>query len=214
MIDICFKLFNLKGWQMFSKWNKNVFDGQLLLIRPLSEIDISSLQKKFSPHLFKYYPDNYQKSADYVLEKLHDKEKGKTFPWVFLEKETRECIGCSTFSNISFEHKTLEFGASWFVEDCQKKGFNVESKLLLLTYLFEEEKFCRVEFKADELNISSNIAMQKLGFTKEGVFRNHFIMPSGRNRNSVYYSIIDSEWAQVKNIIRKRLHVKLSGNNF
>ena len=78
----------------------------------------------------------------------------------------------------------------------------------MLEYLFEKAGFTRVEFKTDELNISSNLAMQKLGFTKEGVFRKHLIMPSGRYRNSVYYSVIDEDWQQVKEIILNRLQKK------
>lgn len=194
---------------MFSKWDKITLKGQILLIRPLSKEDSTSLQKSFSPCLFEYYPDIYQKSSDYVIEKLLGKEVKNNFPWVFIDKQTGDCVGCSCFSNISFKHKSLEIGATWFAEKNQKKGFNIESKLLLLEYLFEQEKFLRVEFKADELNIPSNMAMQKLGFTKEGIFRKHYVMPSGRSRNSVYYSVIDSEWEQVKNIIKKRLEIKV-----
>ena len=197
---------------MFPKWDKKILKGQLITIKPLSKKDINPLQKNFSSHLFEYFPDTYLKSEDYVFEKLLGKEKGNIYPWVFIDNETNECIGCSTFSNISYKHKYLEIGATWFIEKAQKKGFNIESKLLLLEFLFEEEKFFRIEFKADELNISSNMAMQKLGFTKEGVFRKHYIMPSGRNRNSVYYSVIDSEWPDIKGVIKKRMKIKLSKN--
>ncbi|KAB8038041.1 GNAT family N-acetyltransferase [Silvanigrella paludirubra] len=193
---------------MFFEWDSCLFNGRLLQVSPLNYSDITSLKKVFSQDLFEYYPSCFSSCEEFVNKKIIEKEKKIYYPWVFIEKESGECIGTSSFSNISFEHKRLEIGFTWFGKEKQKLGFNVESKLLLLEYLFEKAGFTRVEFKTDELNISSNLAMQKLGFTKEGVFRKHLIMPSGRYRNSVYYSVIDEDWQQVKEIILNRLQKK------
>ena len=81
--------------------------------------------------------------------------------------------------------------------------------MLLFESLFEKENFNRVELKADGLNIKSNLAMQKLGLVKEGCFRNHIVMPSGRIRHSVYYSVISDEWMSTKKIIENRLEKNL-----
>lgn len=193
------------------QWNETVLKGSLLTIKPLSHGHIPDLKKHFSHSLFEFYPIKYADTEDFVNQLLKSKETGTFFPWVFIDNKTQECIGSSSFAAISFEHKRLELGWTWFGEKNQKNGYNVESKLLLLKFLFEQERFNRVELKADALNTASNIAMQKLGFVKEGVFRNHMIMPSGRIRNSIYYSIISDEWENTKAIIEARLKIKKTG---
>lgn len=86
--------------------------------------------------------------------------------------------------------------------------------MLLFALLFEKELFNRIELKAGELNIKSNLAMQKLGFIKVRVFRNHMIMPSGRIRNSVYYTVISDDWLATKPIMEARLKEKIEQNRY
>ena len=167
------------------------------------------LSKNFSPDLFEFFPYKYIDCHDFISNILKSKENGNFFPWVLIENKTQECVGTSSLALIDTEHKKCELGWTWFGNKFHKNGYNVESKLLLLEHLFEKENFNRVEFKTDELNIKSNMAMQKLGFVKEGKFRNHLVMPSGRIRHSIYYSVISNEWQDTKNQILRRLEEKI-----
>jgi RimJ/RimL family protein N-acetyltransferase len=186
-----------------------VLEGKLITIHPLTMQHENSLGKQFSQDLFEFSPLSNKDNQEFFENALKLKEQGNFFPWIFLENKTKNCIGTSSFSSIDMKNKKCEIGWTWFGKYFQKNGYNVESKLLLLEYLFEKENFNRVEFKTDELNIKSNLAMQKLGFVKEGKFRNHFIMPSGRIRHSIYYSVIKEEWPDTKKLILNRLNEKM-----
>jgi len=200
-------LLNLKN--KIQDWEQQQFKGNLITIQPLLPSHLSSLEKQFSPALFEFYPYKYTDCQNFIDSVLKLKETGDFFPWIFIDNKSQECVGSSSFSSISSENKRLEIGWTWFGPDYQTKGYNVESKLLLLEFLFEKEGFHRAELKADALNIKSNLAMQKLGFVKEGIFRRHMIMPSGRIRDSVYYSVVFDEWPQTKAHILKRLEGKM-----
>jgi RimJ/RimL family protein N-acetyltransferase len=194
----------------FFKWENVILKGKLITIVPLNNLHEEQLKKFFSSDLFEYYPVTYSSCNDFISDALETKKNDCFFPWVFIDNNTQECVGSSSFASISFEHKRLELGWTWFGKEFHANGYNVESKLLLLEFLFEKEGFNRVELKTDSLNIKSNIAMQKLGFKQEGTFRNHIIMPSGRIRHSVYYSVICEEWPETKKIIQERFEKKMT----
>jgi len=88
----------------------------------------------------------------------------------------------------------------------QRTPLNTECKYLLLAHAFEELKCIRVQLKTDLINLRSQKAIERIGAQREGILRNHMILPSGRVRDSVFYSILDSEWMEVK----KRLEEMLS----
>ena len=98
-----------------------------------------------------------------------------------------------------------EIGFTFLAKSWQKSYVNTEAKLLLLTYAFEEMKFNRVELLTDFLNHTSGNAILRLGAKQEGVLRNHMVMPNGRVRDSVIFSIIDNEWLGVKEHLGFRL---------
>ena len=87
----------------------------------------------------------------------------------------------------------------------QRTLLNTSCKLLLLTHAFEELKLNRVEFKTDSLNARSRTAIARIGAVEEGIFRNHVIQPDGRLRHSVYFSIINEQWPDVKTRLLERL---------
>ena len=92
--------------------------------------------------------------------------------------------------------------------DCatgQRTGVNTEAKLLLLTHAFETLRCIRVEFKTDSTNNQSRNALVRIGAKEEGILRNHTIAPGGRIRRSVYYSIVDVEWREVKTSLERKL---------
>ncbi|PLW70068.1 GNAT family N-acetyltransferase [Pseudohalioglobus lutimaris] len=106
--------------------------------------------------------------------------------------------GSTRYLNIRPAHRSLEIGWTWLGQDYQRTGFNTESKLLLMTHAFERLACARVEFKTDARNLRSQAALERIGATREGVLRKHMIVQGGHERDSVYFSVIDEEWPQVK----------------
>jgi len=100
----------------------------------------------------------------------------------------------------------LEIGWTWLAHAVHRTPVNTECKYLLLRHAFETLRAIRVQIKTDSRNLTSQRAIERLGASKEGVLRNHMIMPDGYYRHSVYYSILDTEWATVK----AGLEVKMS----
>ena len=96
--------------------------------------------------------------------------------------------------NIEPVHKKLEIGWTWLHPEYWASEINLECKLLLMTFCFEEWNAVRVQLKTDENNIRSRKAIEKIGGQFEGVLRNDMIRDNGTNRNSVYFSILDTEW--------------------
>jgi RimJ/RimL family protein N-acetyltransferase len=107
--------------------------------------------------------------------------------------------------NIEREHRRLEVGCTWVGLAWQRSAVNTEAKYLLLRHAFETLGCLRVELKTDSLNERSRAAILRIGAREEGIFRNHMITASGRIRHTVYFSIIDSEWPQVKSRLEARL---------
>ena len=114
-------------------------------------------------------------------------------------------IGSTRFGNIDAANLRAEIGWTWITPAFQRTAVNTEAKLLMLTHAFETWKCIRVELKTDALNERSRAAIKRLGATEEGIFRKHMICDTGRFRDSVYFSIIDTEWPMVKENLRGKL---------
>ena len=109
-----------------------------------------SLINFFFSNLFEFYPYVYKDCNDFILNVLELKKKEYFFPWVIIENKTGHCIGSTSCALIDFNHKKCEMGWTWFGQNFQGNGYNIEAKLLLLNFLFEKENFNRVEFKAGQ----------------------------------------------------------------
>ena len=107
--------------------------------------------------------------------------------------------------NIVPKDRGLEVGGTWYGTDFQRTAVNTECKYLLLTHAFETLKCIRVQIKTDLRNIRSQKAIERIGAKKEGILRNHMILSDGRYRDSVFYSIIDTEWDEVKKRLEEML---------
>lgn len=130
----------------------------------------------------------------YVDLALSEQAAGRAVPFVTTDSATGEVIGSTRFANISAPDRRVEVGWSWLRPDRQRSGANREAKCLLLKHAFDEWDALRVEIKADELNAKSRTAIERLGGTYEGLLRQHMVVKGGRVRNTVYYSILDTEW--------------------
>jgi len=115
-----------------------------------------------------------------------------------VSKAVGKPVGSTRYGSIDKTHRRVEIGWTWYGRDFQRTAVNTESKYLLLRHAFETLGCIRVEFKTDVLNERSRNALFRIGATEEGVFRKHMLLPSGRVRDTVYYSIVDTEWPEVK----------------
>ena len=147
-------------------------------------------------------PEDMKKYIDAAAKDYSD---GKALPLAIIEKASGKAVGSTRFGNIDTTHRRVEIGWTWIARQWQRTFINTETKYLLLSHAFDTLGCMRVEFKTDSTNSRSRNALMRIGAKEEGVFRNHMIMPGGRIRHSVYFSIIDSEWNTVRRELEKKL---------
>lgn len=119
-------------------------------------------------------------------------------PFAVREKASGAIVGSTRYFNVEPAHRRLEIGHTWYAQRVQRSAVNTECKLLLLTHAFEGLHCIAVEFRTSWFNRASQIAIERLGAKRDGVLRNHMIMPDGTYRDTVVYSILESEWPAVK----------------
>src|SRR5688572_21074842 len=134
-------------------------------------------------------------------------EKGNDLPFIAIHLESDRVAGATRYMNIMPDDRGLEIGGTWYGPEFQRTVVNTECKYLLLQHAFEKLGCIRVQLKTDLRNERSQRAIERIGAVREGVLRNHMILPDGYYRHSVYYSILDTEWPDVK----KRLKVMMEG---
>ena len=136
-----------------------------------------------------------------------------SLPWVTIKKSRDatpdQLVGSTRFLDLDLTHRTTELGHTWLAAPARGTRVNTEAKLLQLTYAFETLGLNRVAFKTHHENLQSQNAMKAIGALYEGTFRNHYIMPDGSHRNSVWFSIIREDWPATKAILHSRLSAAL-----
>lgn len=184
-------------------------------------VDVVPLEKNHFPELesiskdqriWQYYAFDGSDSTTFMLtleSALVEKEKGTQFPFVIFHKKARRIIGSTRFMDVQFKHKKLEIGTTWLLPEYWGTAVNLECKLLLLTYCFENLKTLRVQLKTDENNLRSRKAIEKIGGEFEGILRNDMVRDNLTSRNSAYYSIIAEEWNGKRAHLAALLHTKL-----
>jgi RimJ/RimL family protein N-acetyltransferase len=143
--------------------------------------------------------------AGYISAALAAQTQGRELPFVIIRKSSGQIVGTTRFYDIERNERRVAIGYTWLAASVQRTEVNTEAKLLLLTYAFERAQFIRVELITDVLNQQSRAAILRLGAKQEGVLRNHMAMPDGRYRDSVCFSIIESEWPELKARLEARL---------
>ena len=141
----------------------------------------------------------------YVETALEWLEAGTAVPFVTVDRASGRIVGSTRFANIAAEHRRLEIGWTWIAKEFQRTHVNTEAKYLMLRHAFEQWRCLRVELKTSALNVRSRAAILRLGAREEGTLRKHMINPDGSVRDTVYFSIVDDEWPEVK----RRLEGKL-----
>lgn len=143
--------------------------------------------------------------GQYIATALAGRESGSVMPFAIVRRDTGQIVGSTRFWKIDRKNRKLEIGHTWLSQSVQRSGLNTEMKYLLLEYAFEVMKCVRVQFTTDELNEKSRAAILRIGAKQEGIVRHERIMPDGRKRNSVRFSIIDDEWPEVKAMLSAKM---------
>ena len=144
-----------------------------------------------------------EEMRSYMESALELQRQGTSLPFVTIERSSDRIVGSTRFGNYDAANRRIEIGWTWLARAWQRTAINTEAKYLMLTHAFEKLRCVRVELKTDVLNTPSRKAMLRIGAKEEGVLRKHTLMWTGRYRDSIYYSILDEEWPQVKEQLEK-----------
>ena len=183
-------------------------EGNTVRLEPLTEDHTAVLGKiAYDESLWLYTMTRISNPAElqtYIRAALEMGASGTALPFVTILKSENRVIGSTRFANYDRENRRIEIGWTWLGPQYQRTGANVEAKLLMMRYAFETLGCNRVEFKTDVLNSKSRNALLGIGATEEGVLRQHVMLWSGRWRDSIYYSVLASEWPDVKRRLEQR----------
>lgn len=173
-----------------------------ITLRPLLTSDSGTLWELYEPKIFQFMLnkiENKQQLEKWLEVGIHQMNVEETaLAFVVENTETKEIMGTTRIYGIDQTNYSCEIGSTYYGKQYQRTHVNTTCKYLLLKYCFEQMGTIRVQFKTDELNVSSQRAIERIGGVKEGILRNERIRSNGFVRNAVVYSIIDSEWSEVK----------------
>jgi RimJ/RimL family protein N-acetyltransferase len=176
--------------------------GTSVSLEPLEQAHIADIRNAAADgELWKLFftsvpgPEQTQQWLDTALTM---QSQQKAIPFIVREKSGGKIVGSTRFCNIDHQHQRLEIGYTWYSQSVQRSAINTECKLLLLTHAFEVLNCIAVEFRTDWFNRRSQAAIERLGAKRDGVLRNHMILPDGRIRDTVVYSILQNEWPGLK----------------
>lgn len=183
--------------------------GPRIRLRPLLASDSAVLVQAAADGELWKLPFTVVPSADtmdeYIRVALSGQANGTVLPFVTEIIASKQVIGSTRFWKINQQHRKLEIGSTWISAFWQKTFVNTEAKFLMLRHAFEHLHCVRVQFTTDEINEKSRAAILRLGAKQEGIVRHERIMPDGRKRNSVRFSIIDDEWPSVRQRLEEML---------
>ncbi|GCE08771.1 GNAT family N-acetyltransferase [Dictyobacter aurantiacus] len=146
-----------------------------------------------------------QAMRQWIDEAAQLQQSGSVLPFAIVDQRSGRAIGSTRYLAIMPKDYGLEIGWTWIAPAARRTGINTECKYLLLRHAFEQLHAIRVQLKTDSRNLRSQRAIERIGGVKEGVLRNHMIMLDGYYRHSVFYSIINTEWEQVKADLEEKI---------
>lgn len=161
------------------------------------------------PAIWRYLPYGSPSSEAemlaYIEAALDLEEQGLHYPFTVIHQPTGRAVGSTRYLAIAHRDRGLEIGGTWYAPEVQRTAVNTEAKYLLLRHAFGVLGCVRVQLKTDARNERSQRAIERIGGVREGVLRQHMILPDGFVRDSVLYSIIDREWPAVRERLAERL---------
>jgi N-acetyltransferase len=185
--------------------------GVAVRLEPLGRghaADFWSVAKDSLDDIFHWIPYQVRSPEDFaeIIEKAFaEQDRGDSIVFATVEHDSKRVIGSTRFMNIDRLNRRVEIGSTWIAPAWQRTAINTEAKFLMLRHAFEVWKCIRVELKTDALNEKSRNAILCLGAKEEGTLRKHLLTWTGRVRDTVYFSILDTEWPAVKSHLESKL---------
>lgn len=190
-------------------------EGRHIRLEPLSLAHHAQLcEIGLDPEIWRWTTSLIRTPEDmrtYIETALKLQADGSALPFATIETASGRAVGSTRFGNIDRANRRVEIGWTWIGLKWQRTVVNTEAKYLMLRHAFETLGCIRVELKTDVLNERSRKAILRIGAKEEGTLRNHMIVPGGRIRDSVYFSIIDREWPEVKAGLEEKLARRYEG---
>lgn len=174
---------------------------------PLTTVHVEQMRDLSSDSdVWRWYTEDLTDPDDlerWMTKILKQSETGSMMSFAVFSKDESRVIGSSSYGHIDWDESALEIGWTWLGKKYIGSGLNKDMKFLMLSHAFDSIGAERVELRTDEENARSRRAMEKIGAKHEGTMRNHRATQGGRRRNTVIYSIIKSEWPEIRNTIFK-----------
>lgn len=184
-------------------------EGKTVRLAPLKLEYLAELYEAASDESIWRWTVNIVESREdmlrYVETALGEAARKVSVPFITIDKASGKIVGSTRFGNIDVKNRRAEIGWTWINPNWQRSAINTEAKFLMLRHAFETWNCIRVEIKTNALNEKSRNAILRIGAKEEGILRKHQITDAGRFRDTVYFSIIDSEWQTVKANLKKKL---------
>lgn len=158
--------------------------------------------------LFQWIPYRLRSLEDFQqfnTNVLDEQQRGLSVPFTTFSREINRIVGTTRYMNMELAHRKVEIGSTWIARPWQRTAINTEAKYLMLRHAFETWNCLRVGLRTDVLNQRSRRAILRLGAKEEGTLRKHMVTWNGRQRDSVYFSILNSEWPEVKMALEAKL---------
>jgi RimJ/RimL family protein N-acetyltransferase len=184
-------------------------EGNHVFLRPPLATDVYGLSKAARDGEIWNSPYSFFPHENEMYVYLQELLKGSKslLPFIIVDRKSDTIVGTTRYLNIDHENYRMEIGHTWIAKSFRRTAINTETKLLMLQYAFEKLNCIAIELRTDVLNTVSRTAIERLGAKEDGILRNHKIMRNGRIRDTVCYSIIQSEWPLVKEkLLQKMAH--------
>lgn len=187
-----------------------VLEGDVVRLESLNEGHVSGLAAiGIDEDIWRHMLYGQMKGEDdlllWVRALLALAVQGTDIPFAVIHVASGRVAGATRYMEIRPAHRGIEIGGTWYGAEFRRTAVNTECKYLLLRYAFEVMGCIRVQFKTDVRNVRSQRAIERIGAIREGILRNHMILPDGKIRHSVYYSVLESEWPAVKLNLEQKL---------
>jgi RimJ/RimL family protein N-acetyltransferase len=185
--------------------------GAVVRLEPLRHEHVElfwEVAKSDLDDIFRWIPYSMKTPEDFrgvIAKAFQEQDRGESIVFATVEQNSGRAIGSTRFMNIDRVNRRVEIGSTWIAPPWQRTAVNTEAKYLMLRHAFEVWKCMRVELKTDALNTKSRNAILRIGGKEEGTLRRHLLTHTGRVRDTVYFSILDSEWPEVKAKLEARL---------
>jgi len=186
-------------------------EGTHVRLEPLRSEHAPLLWEIVNKHLddmFRWIPYRLQSLQDFEAfnrQVLEEQERGLSLPFATVDRTSGKVVGTTRYMNMDLANRKVEIGSTWVAPPWQRTIINTEAKYLMLGHAFDTWNCLRLELKTDALNQRSRTAILRLGAKEEGTLRKHMLTWNGRQRDSVYFSVLDTEWAGVKTELERKL---------